>query len=246
MTLRSYSFSQVQQAYTCNKLYKMLNIDKLKPNVAPSGDMAFGSAMHASIHALLEGDDAEETFKTFWDSEKEKGNQYSRYGWESLCKQGPIFLERFRERYAGLCKPLQMEQRLFADIGGVSFEGTPDFVGTFDGKTSIIDFKTSGFRYPREKVICGEQMPGYNALVKKNHGLKIEQYVYIVFIKGEPPSLQKPLIEPVDEARDAHTLDNLLKVCKDLDQKTEFLENRHSCIIGTRKCDFFNTCFKGE
>lgn len=256
----SFSYSTIQAAYKCHKYYKLLYVDKLQSPEPPSGDLLFGSAMHAGIQAYLEGSDGVQTFNTFWDSEKEKENAYGRNDWEQLKTQGGILLTRFERLHLKKFNPYKTEERIYSTLGpelgngaaissgGVDrlhIEGTPDCVGEFNGAPSIIDFKTSGYRYTNERLLVNEQMPLYAYMAGREWGYEAVQYVYLVMIKGNDPSIQTLTMER-DKKRDQATLDNIYKVCKEIDALTEYTENRASCIMGAFKCPFFSTCHGGK
>ena len=64
---RSYSYSQLQAAYRCNRYFKLLYIDKLVPKVAKSGDLVFGSAIHFAIEQyFLHQADIVDSFRVYW------------------------------------------------------------------------------------------------------------------------------------------------------------------------------------
>lgn len=246
MTERSYSFSQIQAAYKCLKYFKLLYVDRLGLPGPHSGDMAFGTAIHAGIQASLEGEDPQAIFRVFWESEKDKERRYGRFDWESLKNQGEILLSKFQRTHAKRFKIFKMEERVFSTIDGVRLEGTPDFVGEFDGKPSIVDFKTAAYRYSPDKLICNEQMPLYAEMVKREWAYNAENLVYFPLIKGDPPSIQNAVILPISKVDVAGTVKNVLSVCRELDTRTEWHQNRAGCLMGTNRCDFWNTCHGGE
>jgi hypothetical protein len=243
MTQRSYSYSQIQASYRCLRYFSLLHVDKLTPQVPHSGDMSFGTAIHSAVQACLEGDDPQDTFRVYWESEREQERRYGRHDWESLKNQGEILLSKFQRFHAKKFKIHKMEERIFTTYEGVRLEGTPDFVGEFDGVPSIVDFKTTGYPYKDDKLICGDQLPLYALMVKQEWNYPVEQLVYFPFVKGDPPKIQNPIKLRLDEIDVKGTVDNVLKVCRELDTRTEFHQNRGSCLIGTNRCDHWSTCF---
>lgn len=241
----NYSYSIIQAAYRCSKLYKMLYVDKITPPVEPGGDLAFGTAIHAGVQAILEGANGLEVFALFWSSLKDQPHRWGRNSWEELKEQGEVLLARFERLHAKKFKIFKMEERIYTKMGDISLEGTPDFVGEFNGVPSIVDFKTSGYTYSEDKLVCNEQMPLYSWMAEKEWGYKAQQYVYIVFVKGREPRIQT-LVLPVDPAAQDRTLSNIHAVCKKLEQETVFTENRGSCLMGTQRCDFWSICHGGK
>lgn len=57
--------------------------------------------------------------------------------------------------------PVYVEEPMWAEEDGIVFAGTPDFVGTFDGKLAILDWK---FVSTVQKTKVGAQLSGYHAL----------------------------------------------------------------------------------
>lgn len=212
--------------------------------------MAFGSAIHLGIESFLTGDDGKEDFITYWDIEKTKDNRYSRYGWSELRAQGLILLSKFSTRYAKRIKIHQMEQRLYGEYKDIKLEGTPDVVGDFDGVPSIIDFKTSGANYHKEKIRTAEQLYLYSYLAKKHLNYEVKQIVYIVLVKGNTPSIQTALVRELNQEESNRVLEDIYTDCKQLELmqvKKTFTRNLNSCIFGEKgECDFFRTCFPKE
>jgi hypothetical protein len=245
VTNRSYSYSQIQAAYKCLRYYKLLYVDKLKPEVPHSADMSFGTAIHAAIQACLEGDDGQAVFSAYWESEKDSELKYGRFDWETLAKQGPEIMRKFEKSHAKKFKIHKMEERIYSEIEGVRLEGTPDFLGEFAGVPSVVDFKVMSYPIPEERLVCNDQMPLYYYMAKKEQVYEAEQLVYFPIIKGkygQAPSIQTPLILPVKSIDIDATLSNILNVCRELDARTEFQQNRSSCIIGENRCDFWDVC----
>lgn len=242
--MRPYNYSGLTLARKCEQLYKYVYLDKLKSTEPMSGDMAFGTAMHLGVGAILEGEDGVSAFKLFWGLNKNL--RFGRYGQEDLLQQGEILLERFKRLHLKKFKVIEMEKKLEATVDEIVLYGTPDVVGDFNGVPSIIDFKTSGYRYHKDRVLLSEQLYLYAFLWKQLRIQKIEQLVYFVFVKGKTPSIQT-LITPFNETICKEILSELLSYCRRLDEiekESGFLKNRGNCIMGEVKCDFFKVCYK--
>ena len=246
--MSSYSYSQLQAAYKCNRYYKLLYIDKLDPGGQESADLVFGSSFHHALEEyLLHGNDPIEAFHIYWDTEKDKVN-YGRYNKLHLEEVAAILLDRFVRLHAKKITVTSMEQRLYGTYGvgtnTVKLEGTPDVVGLYKDIPSIIDFKTAAYRYDKDLITVNPQMYLYAHLAQQN-GFKVEQVVYQVFIKSKEPSIQV-LTAPIKYDEMNKMLDNVMIQCKELDKKKESGEwsyNPASCIQGQRKCEFFDHCW---
>lgn len=251
MTNTSYSYSQLQAAYRCQTYYKLLYVDKLIPTVPKNADLMFGSAVHFALEQYLTSSaDIKEAFHIYWDRECEKLS-YGRFKQGELETQADILLTRFVNLHAKKIKVKQLEQRLYGTLHGdsnslIKVEGTPDLIGEYSGKLSIIDFKTAGYRYPNEKIFLNEQMYLYSHLARQNK-FDIEQIVYIIFIKGSVPSIQT-LVRPLDIVELDKVLVNIKAQCLQLDnlhKTNQWSYNSNSCKMGARQCDFFEQCWKG-
>lgn len=247
--IKSHSYSIISTAYKCHRMYKLKHIDGLKPDEKPSAALYFGTAMHAGLHAILEGDgNGAEEFSMAWNAiQAETGVEYYRDSFEYLQKAGETFLEKFRKYYAKDFVPTHpMETRLFGQLGDYKVEGTPDFIGTYKGVPSIVDWKTSKEPYTKDRIVCNEQMHLYAELANQVYGFKPKQIVYVVFCKDKM-SIQRPLIQPLDKKRHKAMLDNIQAMCKDLETRTEFPMNRNSCLYnGKYRCGFWKQCYGGN
>lgn len=239
MSNRSYSYSQISAAYKCNRLYKLLYIDKLESTQEPSGDMEFGTAMHMAIQEVLEGG-VGNSFKAYWSSLDPSKYAWGRYGHKELSDQGERLIERFRRLHAKRYKVKEMETRLFDTSLSINVEGTPDFIGEFDGICSVVDFKTSGYAYSKEKILCSDQLMLY-AYLAMAKGHNVSQLAYIVFVKGVEPRIQV-LTHTFTGRELAQRIANIESICEELDTKEVFHANYNSCLIGTIKCPMFGVC----
>lgn len=247
MSKLSFSNSMLSAAYRCGQYFKLLYVDKLKPTkTQKSADLVFGSSVHFAIEEHYEGSNILDAFHMYWDTEA-PNLEYGRYKREELERIAEILLERFVRLHAKNIVIKEQEQRLYTKIDDISLEGTPDVLGEYKGVPSIIDFKTSGYRYPKEKITIDPQMQLYHYLAKAN-GFTAEQLVYIVFIKAKEPSIQV-LTSPVNNELIDKTMMNVVKQCKDIEMKLEnniWTYNTQSCMIGGRKCDYFEKCWENK
>ncbi len=241
------SYSAISTAYMCYRKYKFSFLDKVPQPETPA--LLFGTALHAGIQATLEGDDGQSVFSIFWNTVKGKEFDYGRYDWDYLKNAAEVQLEKFRRLHAKKFKIKQMEQRLYGTVTGpdgrdYQVEGTPDFVGEYDGVPSIVDFKTSGYTYPKEKLTVNEQMPLYAHLAKQSLGYEVQQLVYYVFVKSDNRiQVLKTQLTPDDLA---NRLENIGAMCQDLTSRQSFPANRNGCLMGTYKCAYWDMCYKKE
>lgn len=236
------SYSAISAAYTCFQKYKYLYIDKLKELGPESANLHFGTALHMGLQAILEGDDPLPAFSLYMQSLNGKEIDWGRYGLEEYSKMGDVFLARFSRLHAKhFTNTITMESRLYGNLGDVKLEGTPDWVGSYKGVPSLVDFKTSGYTYPKEKIVVNEQMPLYAHLVEQNFGVKVEQLVYYVFVKADQRIQVQthPLTKEFMKAK----LDNIKLMCDDLSTRRVFPKNTNGCMMGQYRCGFYEVCY---
>lgn len=242
MSNRSYSYSQISAAYRCNRLYKLLYIDKLESTQEPSGDMEFGTAMHMAIQEVLEGGSGN-SFKAYWSSLEPSKFAWGRYGHKELSDQGERLIERFRRLHAKKYIIYEMETRIHTSLpNGINLEGTPDFIGLYDQVPTIVDFKTAGYAYSKEKILCSDQLMLY-AYLASTKGHKPVQVAYVVFVKGVEPRIQVSIM-PLSQPELHKRMQNIELICKELDKKEVFHANYNNCLMGTIKCPMFGVCHK--
>lgn len=235
--------SKISDARKCLRYYKLKHIDGLKVEEEKSADLEFGSAMHLGLNGILTGDGGADLFTIYWDSVKDTGLAYGRCDWAQLKEIGEVLLARFERLHAKHFEMFKAEERIFAKIGDFAFEGTPDFLGKYKGVPSVVDFKTAGYRYDKLKIISDEQMRFYAYLAKKHYDYHPQQLVYAVFIKDpKAPSIQVVTSELTDSIL-CTTIENVTDTCEDLVERRKFPMNTSNCIMGTRVCPYFQSCF---
>lgn len=241
MSKRSYSYSDYSSAVSCMRKYKLIRIDELKPNVEPSGDLEFGTAMHAAINACLRGDDYLGTFEMYWEDVSNRDHAYGRFGWDELNHLGQEFLRKFKERYAKDFRPQVMEKRLYAEYQGIKVEGTPDFVGKYKQDLVIADWKTSNQNYDKQRATVGLQLWLYAYLAITNLDFKPEKLLYLVFNKGTG-SIQTPVTIEFTQTKMLAALNDMGHYLKTLDKEEYFPKNLNACIMGSMRCPYWETC----
>lgn len=210
--------------------------------------MKFGTAIHMGVEAILTGNKGYiELFELFWGLEQTRNNNYGRFGWEALREQGITLLTRFNRLHKKKFEVFEMEQRLYGSIDDIKVEGTPDLLGLYEGKKTVVDFKTSGFKYDKAKILASEQLHLYAYLAEQSGRFQPEQVAYVVFVKGPEPSIQcKGLITPIDRGRISTILANVRQQAKDIEFKianNTFTRNFANCVGYGQKCSFYGECY---
>lgn len=233
-------YSAISTAYQCYEKYRRIYIAGEQSDQT-SGDMAFGTALHAALASKMNGFDGKVTFDLTWKESENKPLSYSRHKWQELQEMSGVFLDRFERLHEKHFTPTMVEQKMNFFVGDVAFEGTPDFVGVYRDTPSIVDWKTSGYEYPKTKIITNEQMYLYAHAVKQVYGYDVKQLVYVVFIKNPAPRIQT-IVYPLTDEKMQSMLENVKIMAKDLTNRTEWPKNRNGC----QYCEFKPQCYKGE
>lgn len=238
-------FSKLSDSQQCLKYYELKHVIKEPVEEELSADLEFGTAVHAGLHKILLGEDGEAAFLAHWEFSKDLDLQYGRHEHPILLDIGARLLARFKRLHAKKFKPFKMEERAYAEFDGVKLEGTPDFVGEFMDVPSILDFKTSGYRYDKRKILCDAQMPLYAALAKAAWGYECLQRVYVVFVKDANQPTIQIIKAPLTPMIVYDNLSNVIETCKELQVRKSFTKNTRNCIQGSRVCPYFTRCWGG-
>jgi hypothetical protein len=240
----SWSFSSYSTALSCLQKYKYVYVDKLQQE-QEIGDLAFGKAVHSAINGSLEGEDGEMLFDLYWGTYKTLPVEYGRYKWDYLQNAGSELMRKFVKFYKPRLEPIIMEKRAYSEYKGMKVEGTLDFYGKLDGVESLIDWKTTGYPYDKDKALIALQLHLYAYLCINEFKVVPKQVVYFPFVKSKG-SIQEPIIIPLDESKMHAMLDTMKAYVDKLGSSSDAPKNYNSCIMGTMKCQFFNKCHKGE
>lgn len=235
--MKTFHYSEINTAYTCLQKYKYIYVDKLRSDTA-SADLHFGSAMHLGLKAYLEGSDPIATFDMYWNSIKNEQMRYTSKDWAQLQEMGKLFLTRWIKRESKYYKSMYVEKMLQAPLGQYLLEGTPDFIGEFDGNLAIVDWKTSAREYDKKKLKTNEQMYMYAYMASKQLNINVKKLVYCVFIKLPEPRIQTIEIDLTQEKL-KDMIDNIALMCEDLSKRTSYPKNRNSCGY----CEFYSNCY---
>ena len=241
--MTSWSYSHYSLALQCLRKYKLVCVDKLEPEGLESSDLGFGTALHAGINDVLAGVDAISTFTLHWQA-LEGTMSYTRYNHEALGSMGVEFLRKFEKLHAKKYIVQKAEQRIYSSYKGVKIEGTPDFIGLYEGRPSLRDYKTSSTNYAKEKIPSSLQLNLYAYLAQKELGFTPETLGYDVFNKGLG-SIQHLTRDFSEKIMLTH-LHAMLDYIEMMDKQKTYPKNVNNCMAYNKPCDFFNICFPKE
>jgi hypothetical protein len=239
----SFSFSDYSALRRCGRYYEKVVIEKLKEPGPEDSNLHFGTALHLGLNASLAAEDAVSQFKTYWEAIREREMTYDRFDWAALQDLGLRFLATFERKYRPIMKPIELETRLYGEYGDLKLEGTPDAIVEYNGKVTLVDFKTSAYNYDKAKIQNAFQLMLYSYLAETTKGHKIEQIMYLVFNKGTG-TIQTPLVRKFDNFETILLLSEMNDYINI--NRNSFGRNPNNCIMGKRKCGFFTECWGGQ
>lgn len=241
--MTSWSNSAISTALQCAYKYKLMYVDKIKSETENT-DFAFGTAIHLALNQILSGGEGNDIFQMYWNTYKNKELSNTRFSWEKLYELGNEFLRKFKKMHAKKYEPIVMEKRMYGVYEAIKFEGTPDYIGKYEGRLSLRDFKTSAYNYPIDKSLVAVQLYLYAYLMKQEMGQYPETLGYDVFCKSK--GTIQTMTWDFEEGQMTKLLDSLVYFCKVLDRDAHYVKNPYACIIGSGRCEMFDVCWKGK
>lgn len=236
-----FRYSSISTFQDCPQRFKLQYLD-LVPQPGPeSGDLIFGTAIHAAIKVAFEGDDPVAFFEMYWGSVDPSKYRWTRYDHKALFDVGCKLLSKWHRLHFRHYTPTHVEHTVSFSYAGVDFEGTPDFIGLYKGVLSVVDWKTSASDYDKRKALVDAQTWLYVHAARVVHGLETKQVVYAPLVKyGE--KVQNPICVPVTETKLKSMLDNAVMVCRDISTRTDWPRNGRNCLY----CPYYEHCYKDE
>jgi hypothetical protein len=242
--------SKLNDYRQCLRYGKLKHVDRL-PMESGGLDAEFGTAVHLAINDVLLGGNGQDIFDMYFSPLQGRADlKRFKYGWEALNEMAPVFLRKFKRGHASKFKPFLMEERIFGKIGDEAAEGTPDFLGDYDGVPSGVDFKTSSSKYEKGAIESHSQIEFYAHLAQQQLDFFPTQKVLYVFVKGTDPSIQVLKTE-LTKAKLYDTVLNIKAEIALYKNGAGFPKNLSACVRGPIVCPGFKYCFpdgvtKGE
>lgn len=242
--MRSWSYSHWSIAVQCLQKYKLCVIDNIVPKGSESADLIFGSALHLAMDALFTGvDDPSAVFESYWNAQLTQDVKYGRYNHSQLLEMGINFISKFNRLQLPKYERIVGEKRYYGTYRDIRLEGTVDWVGRYQGALTLADWKTTGYSYDKDKALIGTQLHLYAYLYTQSTGQRIEQLMYVPFVKYNG-AIQTPVIVPYDHKKVLAHLDSMVDYILLIDKQDTWPKNSAACMIGQSKCQYFETCWK--
>jgi hypothetical protein len=135
---------------------------------------------------MLDGEDGVSAFNMYWDSVKDRHMQYYKHSWKDLRDMAnDSFLPNFKSRHLKKFTDFEQEVQMTTSfLDTHTLQGTADYVGWYDNKFCIADWKTSSKKYKKNKIIVNTQLYIYAKMLQTNTGTLPELLLYKVFNKN--------------------------------------------------------------
>jgi PD-(D/E)XK nuclease superfamily len=185
-----YSFTQLSQYLSCPRRYRYRYLDGWQEKETRAG-LLFGRAFEAGLAAYFRREDAVATFFEQWAVYQHSDLDFSRGDtWKSMFEQGIKLLELFaqHDRVQVRYPRRNLQVRVSKPISPYSeFTGYIDAYGDVDGRRCLLDWKTTGARYPNEPaglLALDPQLACYSWLTGE------PEVSFVVFVRKKMPEIQ--------------------------------------------------------
>jgi hypothetical protein len=185
-----YSYTQISQYLRCPRSYRYRYLDGWREKETRPA-MAFGRCFESALGAYFRGEDCGAALFKEWGTYRDDPFEYKKADtWDRMVHQGVHMLQRFaqddRVRVHEPGKNLQIKiSRSLSGDG--EFVAYMDAIGEIDGVRCMIDWKTTGSRYPEgpdgllsldPQLICYSWISG------------ISEVALVVFVRKHAPEIQ--------------------------------------------------------
>jgi hypothetical protein len=186
----TYSFTQISQYLRCPRKYRYRYLDGWCEK-EDRASMIFGRCFENALAAYFREEDSAAVFFKAWQEHQGAVLQYAKNdSWDRLYHQGVRLLERFAQddRVRVRCPKKNLQAKCTRSLPcGSEFVSYVDAIGELDGTNCILDWKTTGSRYPEQpdgllsldpQLICYSWMTG------------IADVSLVVFVRKTTPEIQ--------------------------------------------------------
>jgi hypothetical protein len=197
----TFSYTQISQYLRCPRSYRFRYLDGWKETESRAS-LCFGRCFEKALAAIFERDDPGAVLFKEWGAYREIGLEYSRGdGWEQMLRQGIGLLERFaQDNRVRVPEPQgNLQKKLVRTLpNGHEFVAYVDAIGTLDGKERLLEWKTTGARYPEQpegltsldlQLVCYSWITG------------ISDVAIVAFVRKRIPEIQYLLASISEEQR---------------------------------------------
>ena len=194
-----FSYTQIVQYLRCPRSYRYRYLDGWREKESRAA-MIFGRCFEKTLESYFHGDDCGAILHREWGAFRDAPFEFKKgETWDRLVHQGVHLLERFaQDNRVQIPQPQpNLQIKLVRDLPNENqFIAYIDAIGELDGQRCLMDWKTTGSRYPEEpagllsldpQLICYSWMTG------------IPDVAFVVFVRKQQPEIQIP--EDIDFGR---------------------------------------------
>jgi RecB family exonuclease len=183
------SFSRMNRYLHCPEQYRLYYVERLRPRVLAAA-LVFGQVVHVALSSYFrDGEDPVSVFDELWNSSKTTELAYkTRESWDGLRTAGLALLAKFVQEERPKVTNIQASERRFElAIDGLTVPliGAVDLVADFDGKPTVIDFKTAASAYDDHEAALSDQLTAYQLAEPE-----AEQTALCVLVKTKEPQIE--------------------------------------------------------
>jgi hypothetical protein len=197
----TYSYTQISQYLSCPRRYKYRYVDGWQEKETRAA-MLFGRSFETALGGLFRREDCGQVLFEEWSACRNLCLEYSRGDtWDSMLHAGIHLLERFaqddRVTIRNPRRNLQVKVTRKLSSGN-DFVAYIDAIGELDYDHAIIDWKTSGTRYPDQPaglLALDPQLVCYSWVTGE------PEVAFVVFVRKRSPEIQYLRTTITDEQR---------------------------------------------
>ena len=186
----TYSYTQISQYLACPRKYRYRYLDGWREKDTRAA-MIFGRVFENAVAAYFRRTNGPRTFGQEWSEYRNRQLDYKTGdSWQTMLEQGLLLLEKFgRDNRIQIREPRKHLQAKFCrQISRQNdFVAYIDALGSLDGTTCLIEWKTSGSRYPDQPAGLLALDP---QLVCYSWMSDISEVAMVVFVRKRSPEIQ--------------------------------------------------------
>lgn len=183
------SYSRVNRYLTCPEQYRLYYLEGLRPKIPPAS-LLFGQNVHQALAQYFQSrTDPVAFFEQAWGEARQMELRYShRETWENLAERGKLLIEKFLIEAVPRLGSIAASEKAFelaVTELDLPFVGVIDLVAEFDGKRTVVDFKTASSAYEDHEVELSDQLTAYQLADPE-----AEQLALCVLVKTKEPRIE--------------------------------------------------------
>ena len=197
----NFSYTQISQYLRCPRSYRFRYLDGWREKDSRAS-MCFGRCFEKAVASIFMREDPGAVLFKEWGAYRDPPLEYSHGDdWERTLRQGIGLLEQFaRDNRIRIRQPQHnLQKKLVRPLAnGNEFVAYVDAIGHLDGQRRLLEWKTTGARYPDEpegltsldlQLVCYSWITG------------ISEVAIVAFVRKRVPEIQYLLASITEEQR---------------------------------------------